>query len=70
MDPTEAKGFLPFKPHDQISNQRLVYEQMVSPENYKLLLRTVKVGKDEGWEVILARMVGRLYPPGFLYITQ
>jgi hypothetical protein len=70
MDPAEAKRFLPFKPHDQTSNQRLVYEQMVSPENHELLLRTVKVGKDEGWEVILARMVGRLYPPGFLCITQ
>jgi transaldolase len=68
MDPTEAKRFLPFKPHNQISNQRLVYKQIVCPENYKLLLRMVKVGKDEGWEVILARMVGRLYPPGFLYI--
>ncbi|KAG4292915.1 hypothetical protein FPRO06_12403 [Fusarium proliferatum] len=56
MDPEEAKRFLPFKPHDQTSNQRLVYEQMVSPENRELFLKTVKKGKDERWEVILDRM--------------
>ncbi|KAF5608702.1 transaldolase B [Fusarium pseudoanthophilum] len=56
MDPEEAKRFLPFKPHDQTSNQRLVYEQMISPENRELFLKTVKEGKDEGWEVILDRM--------------
>ncbi|RGP67749.1 hypothetical protein FSPOR_5939 [Fusarium sporotrichioides] len=56
MDPVEAKRFLPFKPHDQTSNQRLVYEQMISPENREFLLKTVKEGKDEGWEVILNRM--------------
>ena len=49
MDPAEAKRFLPFKPHDQTSNQRLVYEQMISPENRELILQTVKEGKDEGW---------------------
>ncbi|KAF5624351.1 transaldolase B [Fusarium sp. NRRL 52700] len=56
MDPAEAKRFLPFKPHDQTSNQRLVYEQMVSPENRGLFLKTVEEGKDEGWEIILDRM--------------
>ncbi|KAF4345057.1 transaldolase B [Fusarium beomiforme] len=56
MDPAETNGFLPFKPYDQTSNQRLVYEQMVSPENRELFLKTVKEGKDEGWEVILDRM--------------
>ncbi|KAF5630966.1 transaldolase B [Fusarium tjaetaba] len=56
MDPEEAKRFLPFKPHDQTSNQRLVYEQMVSPENRELFLKTVKEGKDEGWEIVLDRM--------------
>ncbi|KAG5743395.1 hypothetical protein H9Q70_013892 [Fusarium xylarioides] len=56
MDPEEAKRFLPFKPHDQTSNQRLVYEQMISPENRELFLKTVQEGKDEGWEVILDRM--------------
>lgn len=57
MDPAEARRFLPFKPHDQTSNQRLVYEQMISPENQELFLKTVKEGKEEGWEVILDRMV-------------
>ncbi|KAI1024167.1 hypothetical protein LB504_005330 [Fusarium proliferatum] len=56
MDPEEEKRFLPFKPHDQTSNQRLVYEQMVSPENRELFLKTVKEGKDDGWEVILDRV--------------
>lgn len=60
MDPAEARRFLPFKPHDQTSNQRLVYEQMISPENQELFLKTVKEGKEEGWEVILDRMVCRL----------
>ncbi|KAF5685977.1 transaldolase B [Fusarium circinatum] len=55
MDPAEAKRFLPFKPHDQTSNQRLVYEQMISPENRGLFLKTVEEGKDEGWEIILDR---------------
>ncbi|KAM0559921.1 hypothetical protein ACHAPJ_003871 [Fusarium lateritium] len=56
MDPAEAKRFLPFKPYDQTSNQRLVYEQMVAPENHELFLKTVKEGKDEGVDVILDRM--------------
>ncbi|KAF5695082.1 transaldolase [Fusarium denticulatum] len=56
MDPEEAKRFLPFKPHDQTSNQRLVYEQMISPENRELFLKTVEEGKGEGWEIILDRM--------------
>ncbi|KAF5238378.1 hypothetical protein FANTH_10325 [Fusarium anthophilum] len=56
VDPAEAKRFLPFKPHDQTSNQRLVYEQMISPENRGLFMKTVQEGKDEGWETILDRM--------------
>ncbi|EMT71282.1 hypothetical protein NOF04DRAFT_14432 [Fusarium oxysporum II5] len=56
MDPEEAKRFLPFKPYDQTSNQRLVYEQIISPENRELFLKTAEEGKDEGWEVILDRM--------------
>ncbi|CAG9983720.1 unnamed protein product [Clonostachys byssicola] len=60
MDPAEAKKLLPFKPCDQTSNQRLVYEQMISPENRDLFLQTAKEAKDEGWEVILNRMSARL----------
>lgn len=57
MDPAEAKKLLPFKPHDQTSNQRLVYEQMISPENREVFLATAKELKDQGWEAILNRMV-------------
>ncbi|KAK0369958.1 transaldolase, partial [Colletotrichum limetticola] len=56
VDPAEAKRFLPFKPHDQTSNQRLIYEQIISPENRDLFLKIVKEGEEEGWEVILDRM--------------
>ena len=61
MDPAEAKRWLPFKPHDQTSNQRLVYEQMISPENRELFQKTAKESKDEGWETILDRMVSCLF---------
>ncbi|KAF4440326.1 Transaldolase B [Fusarium acutatum] len=56
----EAKRFLPFKPHDQTSNQRLVYEQMISPENHEMFLKTVKEGKDEGWEPLILIITGRV----------
>ncbi|KAG9252357.1 uncharacterized protein F5Z01DRAFT_691099 [Emericellopsis atlantica] len=56
VDPAEARRFLPFKPHDQTSNQRLIFEQITAPQNRKLLLKTVKEGGEEGWEVILNRM--------------
>lgn len=59
MDPAEAKKLLPFKPHDQTSNQRLVYEQMISTENRELFMRVSKECNEnnEGWEVVLDRMV-------------
>jgi hypothetical protein len=65
MDPEEAKRFLPFKPYDQTSNQRLAYEQIISPENRELFSKTVEEGKDEGWEVILDRMVSH-----FVYLDS
>lgn len=57
MDPAEAQRWLPFKPCDQTSNQRLVYEQMVAPENRSLLLNTAQQCRDQGWEAVLTRMV-------------
>lgn len=42
----------------------MVYEQMVSPENRELILKAVKEGKDERWEVILDRMVSH-----FIYLV-
>ncbi|OBT68862.1 hypothetical protein VE03_02063 [Pseudogymnoascus sp. 23342-1-I1] len=55
MDPTFAKS-LPFKPHNQTSNQLLVNEQMSIPENKELFLKAVKERKDQGWEAILTRI--------------
>lgn len=58
MDPAEAVKLLPFKPVDQTSNQRLVYEQLISPMNREMFLETAHELKSQGWEVILERMVG------------
>jgi len=55
MDPTFARS-LPFKPHDQTSNQLLVNEQMSIPENKELFLNAVKEYKDQGWEAVLDRI--------------
>lgn len=57
MDPVEAKKWLPFKPQDQTSNQRLVYEQMICRENREIFLQVVREYKDQAWEAILDRMV-------------
>lgn len=57
MNPEEAKRWLPFRPCDQTSNQRLVYEQMIAPENRELFVDTIKECKSRGWEYILTRMV-------------
>lgn len=57
MDPKEAQKLLPFKPVDQTSNQRLVYEQMILPENRDMFVTAVRDYKKDGWEAILNRMV-------------
>lgn len=57
MDPKEAQKLLPFKPVDQTSNQRLVYEQMILPENRDMFFNAVREYKQAGWEAILNRMV-------------
>lgn len=57
MDPVEARRWLPFKPHDQTSNQRLVYKQLICPENRDILLEAAKKYKEQGWMAILDRMV-------------
>lgn len=56
MDPTFAKS-LPFKPHDQTSNQLLVNEQMSVPENKELFARAVRERGSQGWEAVLNRIV-------------
>ncbi|OAA76134.1 transaldolase [Akanthomyces lecanii RCEF 1005] len=60
LDTAETKVLLPFVPFDQTSNQRIVYVQMVDPENRDLFLRTVKERKDDGWQSILDCMSVRL----------
>ncbi|TQV91728.1 transaldolase [Cordyceps javanica] len=60
LDPVETQALLPFVPHDQTSNQHLVYQQMVAPQNRDLFLQTVKERRDEGWQSILDCMSVRL----------
>lgn len=57
MDPNEATRWHPFRPHDQTSNQRIVHEQMITPNNRELFHKTVKECKGRGWEYVLMRMV-------------
>lgn len=60
MDPGESRKLLPFKPCDQTSNQRLVYEQMTSTKHRDLLLQVARGYKHKGWEAILDRMVSTI----------
>ncbi|KAK0100209.1 hypothetical protein ONS95_008548 [Cadophora gregata] len=55
MDPKFAKS-LPFKPHNQTSNQLLVNEQMSVPENKEMFLQAVKEYKNQGWSAVLDRI--------------
>ncbi|KAL4876160.1 aldolase [Aspergillus karnatakaensis] len=78
MDPAETRKLLPFKPHDQTSNQRLVYEQLILPENHNLLLAVTKEAKEQGqgWEAILDRMsallsaqnISNINPQGIIHL--
>lgn len=56
MDPNAAKR-LPFKPHNQTSNQLIVNEQMSVPENREMFLQAVKECKDQGWQAVHTRIV-------------
>lgn len=56
MDPEYIKG-LPFKPHDQTSNQLWVDIQLGHESNRELLLQTAKELKGEGWLAVYNRMV-------------
>ena len=56
MDPEYIKT-LPFKPHDQTSNQLWVDIQLGHESNRELLLQTAKELKSEGWLAIYNRMV-------------
>lgn len=61
MNPVEARRWLPFKPYDQTSNQRLVHEQLISPQNRDLLLDAASEYKEQGWKAILDRMVSGVW---------
>lgn len=62
MDPEYIKS-LPFKPHDQTSNQLFADIQLAHPSNKELLLETARELKDEGWLAIYTRMVSHHIPP-------
>ena len=47
-DPAVAKA-LPFKPHDMTSNQILVHERIVAPENKELVEKTIKEMQGADW---------------------
>lgn len=54
---TEFIRNLPFKPHDQTSNQLWVDIELGQESNRELLLQTARELKDQGWLAIYTRMV-------------
>ncbi|WVQ77665.1 hypothetical protein IAR50_007354 [Cryptococcus sp. DSM 104548] len=65
MDPAIAAN-LPFKAHDMTSNQLLVQEQLINPDNKALVEKTVRELKGKGWldvhTVLTARFAARVFP--------
>lgn len=57
MDPA-FPGTLPIKPHNQTSNQLIVSEHMLRPENREMFLQAVRDYKDQGWQAVHTRVVG------------
>lgn len=47
-DPEVARS-LPFKPHDMTSNQILVHERIMAPENKELVEKTIREMKGADW---------------------
>ena len=56
MDPEYIKS-MPFKPHDQTSNQLWVDIQLGHPSNADLLAQTAAELKKSGWLAVYTRMV-------------
>lgn len=50
---------LPIRPHDQTSNQRIVHEAFVAPENKEIMEKTVKDMKGSSWDDIYVVCVSR-----------
>lgn len=55
-DPEVAKA-LPFKPHDMTSNQILVHERIMAPENKELVEKTIREMKGADWLDIHIKLV-------------
>lgn len=56
LDPAFIKT-LPIKCHDQTSNQRIVHEAIVAPENAHIVEAVVKEFKGQAWEEIYVNSV-------------
>ncbi|CAG9994406.1 unnamed protein product [Clonostachys byssicola] len=56
VDPKVAKG-LPFKPHNQTSNQVIMSNTMCEPEFHDMLVDKVKNYGDKGWEEVFNRVM-------------
>ncbi|KAJ5717560.1 hypothetical protein N7488_003206 [Penicillium malachiteum] len=56
VDPAVAQA-MPFKPHNQTSNQVICSDTMVRPENHDLLLSMVKKYGSQGWEEVFNRVL-------------
>ncbi|ORX33818.1 putative transaldolase [Kockovaella imperatae] len=59
-DPEVAKS-LPFKPHDMTSNQILVHERIIAPENKELVEKTIKEMKGADWKDIHIVLTARFH---------
>jgi hypothetical protein len=55
-DPEVAKA-LPFKPHDMTSNQILVHERIMAPENKELVEKTIREMKGADWLDVHIKLV-------------
>lgn len=58
-DPEVAKS-LPFVPHDMTSNQALIHERIVAPENKELVETTIRELKGADWLDVHTTLVSYL----------
>ncbi|KAL2688933.1 hypothetical protein Neosp_002983 [[Neocosmospora] mangrovei] len=60
---------LPFKPHNQTSNQVVMTETMLLPRNRPLLLECIKKYGSQGWEAVFDEMSVRICAENLPFIT-
>ncbi|KAL4879194.1 hypothetical protein BJY04DRAFT_194024 [Aspergillus karnatakaensis] len=60
---------LPFKPHNQTSNQQIVCNAMLAPQNRDLFTSTVEEYGHQGWEAVFDRVAVQLVKKNLPYIT-